>query len=81
MSNPQQESHALTWKDVRRLADEIEVKVNLAGKELRDRWQAFRPRLAKFEHGVTAAGAAVSKELNELGEALKKLIDDIDHQG
>ncbi len=79
-----QESHALSWQDVRRLADEIEIKVNLAGKELRDRWQAFRPRLAKFEKGVTATGVqaskALTKELSELGDALKKLVDDLDHE-
>ena len=83
MSNP--ESHALSWQDVRRLADQIEVKVNLASKELRDRWQAFRPRLAKFEKDVTATGTratkAFSKELSDLGGALKKLVDDLDHQG
>jgi hypothetical protein len=84
MSNPLvRESHPLTWQDVRRLADRIEVKANLAGKELRDRWQAFRPRLAKFEKDVGATGAraskAFSKELKDLGDALKKLIEDLDH--
>lgn len=83
--NLQQEPHPFTWQDVRRLADEIEVKVNLAGKELRDRWQAFRPRLAKFERDVTAtsthASKAFTKELSDLGVALKKLIDDLGHEG
>ena len=83
MSNPiTQEARSLSWQDIRRLADEIEVKANLASKELRDRWQAFRPRLAKFEKDLSATGAratkAFSEELSELGDALKKLIDDFD---
>jgi hypothetical protein len=70
-----------TWTEIRRLADELQVKMNLAGKELRDRWHAFQPLLARLEHKVSAAGdrgtKVLAKELSDIGESLKRMIDDL----
>jgi hypothetical protein len=33
------------WDEVRRIADELKLKMHLASMEARDRWQALEPRL------------------------------------
>jgi hypothetical protein len=83
MSTPaSHEARIPTWADIRRLADELQVKMNLAGKELRGRWHAFQPHLATLEHRVSAAGdratKVLSKELSDVGKSLKQMIDDLD---
>lgn len=70
-----------TWDDVRRIADEIELKLHLAGMDARDRWRALEPRLVNFEknlsHAASRASAAVQEELASIGAALARLRDDI----
>ena len=72
---------ASLWDDLRRLADEIEVKVHLAGMDARDRWRALQPRLAKMERSLDAAGKrandAIEKELASMGTELRRLRDEI----
>lgn len=69
------------WDDVRRVADELELKIHLAGMEARDRWNALQPRLRELETTLTAAGKragdAIDRELTALGEALSRLRDDV----
>jgi hypothetical protein len=69
------------FDDLRRMADELEVQIHLAGMEARERWNALQPRLAAVEREVVRksdlAEEAVAKELTELGVALRKLRDDI----
>jgi uncharacterized protein len=52
-----------------------------ASLELRDRWRALKPELAKLEKTITAAGgkvsATVSKQLTEIGATLRGLLDDL----
>lgn len=69
------------WKDLRRIADELELKLHLAGMDARDRWQALRPRLVALEQkvadGSERASKVVAEELSSLGKALRKLRDDL----
>ena len=69
------------WDDLRRIADELELKVRLASMDARDRWQALRPRLTKLEDAVKRTGAragkVVTEELSSLGKALRELRDEI----
>ena len=37
------------WDDLRRLADEIEVKLHLAGMEARDKWNELKPKLSQLD--------------------------------
>lgn len=70
-----------TWDDVRRIVDELEVKIHLAGMDARDRWRAIQPRLAKLEKTIErksqSTGHAVADELSAIGKALRDLRDQI----
>jgi len=72
---------SLNWDDVRRMADELELKIHLAGMDARDRWRALQPRLAKLEHSIAhqteRAAAVLADELAVIGKALQKLRDDL----
>jgi hypothetical protein len=74
MTNPMLE-------DLRRMAEELNVRVHLAGMEARDRWNLLQPRLAEIERAVVRgsdrAEEVVAKELADLGAALRRLRDDI----
>jgi len=69
------------WDDVRRIADELELKIHLAGMEARDRWHELQPRLAKIEQSIARAGTrtseAVEEELASIAAAVKRLRDDL----
>lgn len=71
-----------TWDEIRRIADELELKVHLAGMEARDRWRALQPRLAEIEKALAGAGKrasdVVEQELATVGTALRRLRDDLD---
>ena len=71
------------WDDLRRIADELELKVRLASMDARDRWQALRPRLVRLEDTVKRTGERASKvvteEISSLGKALRDLRDEIAH--
>lgn len=62
-----------TWDDVRRIADELELKMHLAGMEARDRWKALKPRLAELEKDIAKGGNAAASQLATIGTALKEL--------
>lgn len=70
-----------TWDDIRRLADELDVKIHLAGMDARDTWHQLEPRIEQLEHVVVhsseRASDAVIHELQEVGDALRKLRDQV----
>jgi hypothetical protein len=70
-----------TWNDIRRLADELQLKIHLAGMEARDRWQKLQPQIAEIEktilRGSDRAEQVIGKEMSALGATLRKLRDDI----
>jgi len=72
---------ATTWDEVRRIADELQLKMHLAGMDARARWTELQPRLVDLEKSfVTSgqrAGEAVTKQLASIGAALKQLRDEI----
>ena len=74
-----------TWDDVRRVADELRLKLHLAGMEAREQWDKLQPRLAEIEHSVESgahkAGTAVSEQVSSLGAALRKLLGEITSGG
>ena len=69
------------WDDLKRIGDELELKIRLASMDARDRWQALRPRLVALEDTIKRTGARTTKlvteELSSLGKALRKLRDEI----
>jgi hypothetical protein len=71
------------WDDLKRIGDELELKIRLASMDARDRWQALRPRLVALEDTIKRTGARTSKlvadELTSLGRALRQLRKEIAH--
>ena len=67
--------------ELRRIADELELKVHLAGMDARDRWQALKPRLTEVEKKLARTGERATKvvqdEVAAIGKALHKLRDDL----
>jgi len=71
-----------TWDELRRIADEIGLKIHLAGMDARDRWHALQPRLAELEQSISSAGkragSAIDREIASIGDALSRLRDDVE---
>jgi hypothetical protein len=72
-----------TWDEVRRIADELELKIHLASMDARDRWRALEPRLSAFEQRMKDAGQraskAIAEELDAIWKAMRGLRDDVDN--
>lgn len=55
-----------SMQELRTLRDEIRVRLNLAGKEARDRWeQQLEPRLEKLEQQLRSATDATMEAIRE----------------
>lgn len=61
-----------TRDDLKRLADEIKVKLHLAGMDAKDAWEDIQPRLADFEQRFDAKADQVTEELKALGGDIKQ---------
>jgi hypothetical protein len=72
------------WNDLKRIGDELELKIRLASMDARDRWQALRPRLVALEDSIKRTGARttklISEELTSVGNALRQLRDEISRE-
>ncbi|HRC57696.1 MAG TPA: hypothetical protein PKU97_17295 [Kofleriaceae bacterium] len=72
---------SLSWNDVRRLAEEVRVKVHLAGMDLKDRWKDLEPELHDFEEKVRAAGekaeATLSAQAEAIGAGVRKFAQEL----
>ena len=69
--------------ELRRIADELELKIHLASMDARERWQTLKPRLAEVEKNLARVGERATKvvqdEVTAIGKALNKLRDDLGH--
>jgi len=69
------------WSEIRRMADELELEVHLAGMDVHDRWRALEPRLVRLERQLKSTGRhaskMVAKELAGLRALLVELRDDV----
>ncbi|TMQ04833.1 MAG: hypothetical protein E6J90_23275 [Deltaproteobacteria bacterium] len=69
------------WHHVRRLADELQLQIHLAGMDARERWRAVQRRLAQTEAALaqsgTAAADAAGRELADLRDELLHLRNEI----
>jgi hypothetical protein len=63
--------------ELRRIADELELKIHLASMDVHDRWKALKPRLAEVETKFARTGERATKvvqdEVAAIGKALQKL--------
>ena len=58
-------------QQISRLRDEIRVKINLSGKDVRDLWENLEPKVHDFERKVHEAGDRVVGELQKVGDQLR----------
>lgn len=66
-----------TRDDLRRAADEIKVKLHLAGMDAKDAWNEIQPRIADFEQRFDAKADDVGEELKALGQEIKQRLANI----
>ncbi len=69
------------WDEIKRISDELELKVHLAGMEAKEKWETLKPRVAelktKMEDKAESASARVAEELGNVGTLIKELRDDV----
>jgi ElaB/YqjD/DUF883 family membrane-anchored ribosome-binding protein len=66
-----------TRDDLRRAADEIKVKLHLAGMDAKDAWEEIQPRIADFERRFDSKADEVGEELKALGHEIKQRLANI----
>ena len=66
-----------TRNDLKRAADEIKLKLHLAGMDAKDAWEEVQPRLADFEQRFDAKAEEVGEELKALGKDIMKRLQNI----
>ena len=66
-----------TRNDLQRAADEIKLKLHLAGMDAKDAWEEVQPRLAEFEQRFDAKAEEVGDELKALGGEIMQRLQNI----
>ncbi|MEM9728522.1 MAG: hypothetical protein AAF997_08050 [Myxococcota bacterium] len=61
-----------TREDLKQIADEIRVKLHLAGMDAKDAWEDIQPKLKDFEQRFDATAEDVGDELKALGGEIKQ---------
>ena len=57
--------------ELQRMADEIRVRLHLAGMEAKDAWAKVEPRLREFEQKIEGAAGKMTDELSAIGTQLR----------
>ncbi len=69
------------WEDLKRMADEVKVKLHLAGMEAKDRWKALEPKIQELQTKVEAKGEqaadTVQTQLTSVVDSLRRFVDDL----
>jgi len=66
-----------TRGELKRTADEIKLKLHLAGMDAKDAWDEVQPRLAEFEQRFDSKAEEVGDELKALGAEIKQRLMNI----
>ena len=61
-----------TRDELKRTADEIKLKLHLAGMDAKDAWDEVQPRLAEFEKRFDSKAEEVGEELKALRAEVKQ---------
>lgn len=59
-------------ESLRRMADEIRLKIHLAGMDAKDAWNKLEPKLHELEHKAEAAKDRVAEGLDKAGDELRE---------
>lgn len=65
-------SQETTGQEILRIADEIRVRVHLAGMEVKDAWAKLEPRVTAFEHKLEEVAGKASDDLDRLAVGLHR---------
>jgi hypothetical protein len=57
--------------DILRVADEIRVRIHLAGMEAKDAWLELEPRVKELERKLGHVSDRAAAELDEVGRTLR----------
>ncbi len=57
-------------QDLRRIADEIRVKIHLASMDAKTAWASLEPRVQEFERTVDRAAKTAAADLDQLAATL-----------
>ena len=59
------------FQNIRRFADEIRVRIHLAGMEAREAWAGLEPKVKQLEHLFDGATQSASSEMNTLATTVQ----------
>jgi hypothetical protein len=73
------------WDDVKRIADEVKLKLHLAGMEAKEKWKKLEPKMIELENKVKAnvsdggekAVGAVGDQVAVFAEGLRQFADEL----
>lgn len=63
-------------EELKRIRDEVRVKLHLAGQDLKDSWKDLEPRIEKLEQRAKSEGEHVADATTTLASDLKKALRD-----
>lgn len=58
-------------QDIKRIADEVRLRLHLAGKDAKDEWDKLQPKIRQFETKAEQATEHLAEELRNFGADLK----------
>ncbi len=66
-----------TRNEMQRMAEEIRVKLHLAGMDAKDAWNEMQPQIEDFEQKFDIKAEEIGEELKALGSDIKKRLVNI----
>jgi CBS domain-containing protein len=63
--------------ELRRVRDELRVKIHLGKKDAQDRWQQLEKRMSELEAHAKRAAQRTEAPLQEIADASRKLLDEL----
>lgn len=71
------ESNESLLPDVRRMADEIRVRIHLAGLEAKDAWAKLEPKLHELEQKAKGATDHAKESIVEFGTMIRRELQEL----
>jgi hypothetical protein len=63
--------HETVIQNIRRVADEIRVRIHLAGMEAKDAWAGLEPRVAQLEKTIDRVTTEASADMTDLATTVQ----------
>lgn len=80
METQRQEPSSPLAQNLRRMADEIRVRIHLAGMEAKDTWAKLEPKLHEFERKAESTKDKLAEDIDKLGDELKEQMTKLMHR-